>query len=239
MCTDCMSIQQKINSPKGRTRIASHAINIAAAMAKYQENYGDIEVYLDENAASMLDTNKLVIDSTGEKWLDRLNRKQVFHRLRPGPTDTEAYKDNKAIRDHTSKGSASGRRNIFILFLASDPTDEARLRLGKEAREIQEQIRLSRHRDIFIFDQRHALRSSDLTQALLDLDPYVVHFAGHGTGPSGLCFEGQDGRSHLVTSSALSALFKEFSHSVKCVVLNACYSAFQCLNLNRIGCIML
>ncbi len=52
---------------------------------------------------------------------------------------------------------------ISILFLAAEPTDAARLRLGEESREIQEKLQLAKLRYRFVFNQRMALRPEDLS----------------------------------------------------------------------------
>lgn len=114
-----------------------------------------------------------------------------------------------------------------ILFLAADPTDATRLRLGEEFREIQEKLRLAKQREQFELHQRMAVRPADISQALLDVQPQIVHFSGHGTAAGALCFEDESGKSHPVPPDALAALFKEFSDHLHCVVLNACYSEGQ------------
>ena len=50
---------------------------------------------------------------------------------------------------------------------------------------------------------------------------------GHGTGSQGLVLEKDRGQEHLVSTQALSDLFRLFAEQVKCVVLNACYSQVQ------------
>ncbi len=119
-----------------------------------------------------------------------------------------------------------------ILFVAADPTDAARLRLGEESREIQEKLQLAKMRDLFEFDQRWSVRSEDLSQALLDVKPQIVHFSGHGTSAGALCLEDQSGKTHPVEPDALEALFELVADQVRCVVLNACYSEIQA---NAIG----
>jgi len=116
---------------------------------------------------------------------------------------------------------------IVILFLAAEPTDLVRLRLGREAREIQEKLQLAKFRDGFRFEQRHAVRPADLTQALLDYAPQIVHFAGHGAASGEICLEDVSGRAHPVTPQALQAVFDPLADAVRCVVLNACYSVRQ------------
>jgi hypothetical protein len=114
-----------------------------------------------------------------------------------------------------------------ILFMSSDPLDEPRLRVGEELREIQEKLQLSRLRANFVLSQRLSTRSSDIIQALLDEEPFIVHFSGHGSSNNGLCFEDEQGHMMLVSPEALSNLFKLVKNNVKCVILNACFSANQ------------
>jgi len=114
-----------------------------------------------------------------------------------------------------------------ILFLAADPTDATRLRLGEELREIQEKLRLSKQRDRFKLEQRMSVRPADISQALLDAQPQIVHFSGHGMASGELCFEDSSGRLLPIRPDALAALFEQFSSQVNCVILNACFSETQ------------
>ncbi len=116
---------------------------------------------------------------------------------------------------------------INILFLAADPADATRLRLGEEVREIQEKLQLAKLRDNFALHQRFSVRPVDISQALLDLSPQIVHFSGHGTTTGAICIEDQLGNSHPIQVGNLAALFEHFSAQVNCVVLNACYSEAQ------------
>ena len=116
---------------------------------------------------------------------------------------------------------------IKILFMAADPTDASRLRLGEELREIQEKLQLSKTRDAFELHQRISVRAADITQALLDINPDIVHFSGHGTSTGALCIEDKLGEMHPVLPDTLAELFEQFVRKIKCVVLNACYSEKQ------------
>lgn len=116
---------------------------------------------------------------------------------------------------------------ISILFLAADPTDATRLRLGEELREIQEKLKLAKLRERFELHQRMSIRPVDISQALLDVQPQIVHFSGHGRATGELCFENQVGKTHPIQPEALAALFEQFAHQVNCVLLNACYSETQ------------
>lgn len=114
-----------------------------------------------------------------------------------------------------------------ILFLSADPTDSARLRLGHELQEIQEKLRLAKLRERFTLAQRMSTRPQDITQAILDENPRIVHFAGHGLQSGELCFEEENGQAKPVPPAALAALFALVTDQVECVLLNACYSVVQ------------
>jgi hypothetical protein len=123
---------------------------------------------------------------------------------------------------------------IGILFLAADPTDESRLRLGEEFREIQESLRLAKYRDKFELGlPQLSARSADISRAILDVEPRIIHFSGHGKSTGELCFEDNLGQTQLVQPEKLAALLKEFAHQVNCVLLNACYSETQAKAIAR------
>jgi CHAT domain len=121
----------------------------------------------------------------------------------------------------------SDRNVIKVLFLASDPSDAVRLRLGQELRDIREKLQMSKQRDNFILESREAVRPGDLTQAIFDVEPHIIHFSGHGTNQGDLCFEDIVGKIKTVKPDALAALFEMETERVQCVILNACYSKIQ------------
>jgi CHAT domain len=115
---------------------------------------------------------------------------------------------------------------IKILFISANPMETARLQVDKEQREIDHELRLSRARDRFDLIVADAARPDDLQQAMLDHEPQVVHFSGHGSS-EGVILEDEHGNPKLVSAAALANLFKLFKGKVQCVVLNACYSEAQ------------
>jgi hypothetical protein len=71
-----------------------------------------------------------------------------------------------------------------ILIFAANPKNTSQLRLDQEVRDITEALKLSIHRDNFALDTRWAVRSRDVQRAMLEKNPRIVHFCGHGEGPS-------------------------------------------------------
>ena len=118
-------------------------------------------------------------------------------------------------------------RSIKILFLAADPSDAARLRLGQESRDIGERLQLGKEGDKYQLEQRYSVRVGDITQSIFDLEPEIIHFSGHGTEKGELWFENELGKIQPVEADALAAMFELFATQVNCVVLNACYSEIQ------------
>lgn len=162
---------------------------------------------------------------------------------------------NSAPATPTPAGSAERPSAVHpktILVLAANPLDSERLALDEEVREIEEGLRRSRHRDLFKVEQRWAVRPQDLRRALLDVEPEIVHFCGHGTNGSasnspinspvdirklsvvseatdggGIVLEDEAGKAQLVQGQALTDLFSLFRKRLECVVLNSCYSEAQ------------
>jgi hypothetical protein len=114
-----------------------------------------------------------------------------------------------------------------ILILAANPKDTQKLRLDEEVREIQTALKLSKGREQFQIISEWAVRPDDVRRALLEYEPQIVHFSGHGTGERGLVLEDETGQVQLVSAGALARLFKLFAGKIQCVLLNACYSEVQ------------
>ena len=115
-----------------------------------------------------------------------------------------------------------------ILLLAANPRQTSQLRLDEEVREIDEGLRRANKREQFKLEQKWAVRSRDFYRAILDTQPQIVHFCGHGAGEDGIVLEDETGQIAFVQADALSGMFKLFAKKgVECVLLNACYSEAQ------------
>ena len=125
-----------------------------------------------------------------------------------------------------------------ILILSANPKDTDSLRLQEEVREIKEALKRANNRSVEIFTHS-AIRVEDLRRALLDHQPTIVHFSGHGSVGQGLVLENNSGLVQLVSTESLARLFKSFQEDVKCVLLNACYSENQAAAIHQhIDCVM-
>ncbi|OKH43236.1 CHAT domain-containing protein [Calothrix sp. HK-06] len=126
-----------------------------------------------------------------------------------------------------------------ILILSVNPKNTDQLRLDEEVREIQIALKLATHRAGFEIVTQSALRVEDLRRALLEHQPTIVHFCGHGAGSHGLVLENNSGQMQLVSTESLARLFKSFQEDIECVLLNACYSETQAVAIHQhIDCVI-
>ncbi len=142
-------------------------------------------------------------------------------------------KDRMKIEMHLSKTLEKPTKPVKkILILSANPRGTGRRRFDEEVREIEECLRRSGYRDRFEIHSIWAVRLRDLRRALLENEPQIVHFCGHGN-QEGLLVEDESGLAATVSTEALSGLFKLFSSKVECVVLNACYSETQAAAISQ------
>lgn len=119
-----------------------------------------------------------------------------------------------------------------ILILSANPKTTSRLRLDEEVREIEEGLKRARRGDQFVIHQKLAVRLRDLRRALLDVEPHIVHFTGHGK-EDGLLVEDELGFAVRISKKALSELFGLCANHVECVILGACYSEKQAAAIGK------
>lgn len=139
-----------------------------------------------------------------------------------------------------------------VLFLASNPSDTARLQLDKEFRIVSQQ--LQNEQDNIKLRQVFELTADKLHQAMLTEKPEILHFSGHGLksrieqeslGGSlsveieksgGIVLQNSSGTRHIVETQAIANLFKLTMKSggkIEVVLFNACYSEEQAKAINE------
>ena len=111
------------------------------------------------------------------------------------------------ITSSESPGLAKPSRRT-ILFLAANPKGTPQLRLDEEVKKIEQGLERAKKRDQFRLVMKWAVTGDDLRRALLDYEPEIVHFAGHGSGVDGLNFEDDQGFVHEIPGDSLARLFE-------------------------------
>ena len=109
-----------------------------------------------------------------------------------------------------------------VAILSANPWPTARIQVDVEAREIWEKIREGPYRDRFHFEVRTGVRPNDLQRLLLEYEPHIVHFSGHGSKAQKLILEGTSGRAKTIDNAGLAQVFALYKRHIRLVVLNAC-----------------
>jgi CHAT domain len=135
-------------------------------------------------------------------------------------------------------------RRLRVLYLAANPGATSPLRLDEEIHQIQSRLRGAPLSGRISMSSAWAVRVSDLARTLRETSPAAVHFAGHGTREGIILERGGEARDvkipvpaptldagptppEPVPGTALADLFRLEGRTVRCVVLNACFSEDQ------------
>jgi len=138
-------------------------------------------------------------------------------------TEKDSFKKNYKYKNE--KLSGENMRNKTKILIASANATDVSLRLDKEMKEIEEGLKRANHRDKFDLKTSLATTPQSLQRALLDYDPHIFHFSGHGE-VEGIILEDNNSEPFLVGEDALASLFELFPN-IECVLLNACHTEIQ------------
>lgn len=141
-------------------------------------------------------------------------------------------------RGREVRGHKKRKDTIRILFLSSQPEKPRSalgggvswpnplLRVDREVQEIRNALKRAPYHKRFEFHDELDVRVHDLPWALLQYKPDILHFTCHGDQGS-ILLGGLDGTEWSLDGADLARLFMIWKGSLRCVVLNACYSAMQ------------
>ena len=127
-----------------------------------------------------------------------------------------------------------------ILFLSANPVQTTPLDLINECNIINQKIRSSAGRELLKLEQRHDISIKWLIEELLNYNPKILHFSGHGSEKSALIFKNENtGEIEEVPQSALSEVFRVLGKNIDLVFLNACYSKKQSIGIAKhVNCVI-
>jgi esterase/lipase superfamily enzyme len=111
-----------------------------------------------------------------------------------------------------------------VLLLAANPKGTDPLKLQEEADLIRASLRENRSGREYVVQIQQATRVEELSRYLLEYQPIIVHFAGHGSSTGEIILENNQNQMQQVTPEALANLFATLEQQIECVVLNNCFS---------------
>lgn len=139
---------------------------------------------------------------------------------------------------------------LKVLMLAANPTTTPPLSLAAEARDIQERVDLAERRRQkqggghpaaaqlqpaaqLQIEHRAAARIGDVMREIQLEMPAILHFSGHGASDGSLYLEDSAGQAVELRPEDFCELLHEFSGTVRCVFLNACFTEELAENARR------
>lgn len=126
-----------------------------------------------------------------------------------------------------------------VLFLSANPDDKTQLRLDREIKAIKREVEGAPYGAMLDFRIEWAVTPRQLTRVLLDYEPDIVHFSGHGEESDGILLENVDGTRHSVAPATLTRVFRLFNTKIRLVILNACWTRVQAHTIgNEIDCVI-
>ena len=144
----------------------------------------------------------------------RSRRSQSSLELFSSEEDEELKKTLEVLRLHNT---------VSVLVLNATPDDMGRIRVDKEAALLEEQLEmvLKPKRYLRII-KRFAVRIDQIQKELLNHEPKILHFSGHGdTGV--LFFEDRNGNTVELDGEVLADILAAYGN-LECVVLHACFT---------------
>jgi hypothetical protein len=111
-----------------------------------------------------------------------------------------------------------------ILFLAATPRELERIHPERELRKIERELRIDWNREGFRLKSNEAVQLTDVSRALVENKPHVVHFSGHGDELGRIYLEDDEGHAKPTTTDGLAHMFGLYKSTIRCVVVNACHS---------------
>lgn len=120
-----------------------------------------------------------------------------------------------------------------ILILAGAPDPELQSNVLAELSEVVRRLNHSTYGRTFEVAYDFQVKLDRLTSQLLYHQPTIVHFSGHGSERGELMFDDGMGGIRAASGAVLEAIVGAMRMQVRCVVLNACYSAAQAEEISR------
>jgi len=124
--------------------------------------------------------------------------------------------------DNNDPGSEVEKCDVLIL--AANPNSTPRLQLEEEAQLIRERLQEGEIGKKYIVRAKSAVSIEDLSRYLLEYEPIILHFSGHGNSDGEIIFNNRQGQAQPLSLQSLADLISIIQGRIECVVFNACFS---------------
>lgn len=119
-----------------------------------------------------------------------------------------------------------------FLLMYSNPKGTEKLKLDQEIRQIQDDLEWCQVPNIS-FEAMGFVKKTDIQRKFASYKPDIVQFSGHGTIEGAIVIEDENNKPSIVPQLVLKNIFQNFNDTIKCVVLNSCYSELQAKEIKK------
>ena len=195
-----------------RGHLAEHFARFSDQCAPYDD------IAMSINEADPLLRDRLLLGAEGKPLYSKLRALEIPDLL----TGLGAFEIAQVVRDRVV---AATRPTRHVLMFAANPLDGKRIWLEEEQREIRNRLKLiSGAKFELELSVNVSARATDILTNIINSKADVVHFSGHGD-PAGLVFQDDRGNGRIVDPSLLAQHLGTMAAPLRCLVLNACFSA--------------
>ncbi len=131
--------------------------------------------------------------------------------------------DLKSTQTYPEQGN-KGTPKKKILFLSANKVGEEQLHLDREFRNIEDALVRSKNRDRLELFVKLAVRYQDIRRGLLDYEPEILHFSGHGSEQGVEVLDEVGAFTNTVSNQEISQLLEIFKEKVVCAIFSSCDS---------------
>lgn len=188
--------------------------------ARYSEQCGDYRIKaldLSESGAAYRD--RVLLGAEGTSLFSEVKGSDV----RDGTPDLFGFGESSLILE--LKGRGKKMELVKVLVLSANPANPGSdpLRLDREASTLKEQLRqVDVPKKTLQIENCWAVRPDQIQMELLNNNPSILHFSGHGD-TNLLCFEDREGNPVLLDATMIAEIVQVYGQ-LECIVLNACFS---------------
>jgi esterase/lipase superfamily enzyme len=142
----------------------------------------------------------------------------------PDKSEAKLVPNDRTNLKPTNITNDSEVKTCDILVLAANPIGTDLLQLEQEADLIRQRLQEGEAGKSFVVKVERAVRVEDLSKYLLQCEPLIVHFSGHGDSNGDIILNNAQGQAQAVSPEALAELLAIVRGRLECVILNACFS---------------
>ncbi len=111
-----------------------------------------------------------------------------------------------------------------VLILSANPNTTQPLQLEKERELIKQRLQEGEVGKKYIVHAEKVAYIEDLSKYLLQYDPTILHFSGHGNADGEIILNNRQGEAQVLSIETLAEFLAIVRGRIECVILNACFS---------------